>query len=177
MNFARFFVTVVFLFGTVISMGCSDKKTGKSDPARMSSLKKEVKSKWDDSDVQGRELAQAFRILILDAPIRAVSTMTLIDSRLMGQKFNWGRLTFSERQTAKEKLAKYVTNISRLIEIDAKRGVYITNMDKVRSRYQGALAFQESLTFYEKAKGEQYEPANPGQPPTYNPPVDVDSLN
>lgn len=173
MGFPRFSVTVVLLLGTVISMGCGNKKKTKTpDPVKMATLKSEVKGKWDESEALGKELNQSFHILILDEDYRTRNG-SLVTSKLMGQKFNWGRLTLAERHAAKEKLARYVTVVGRLIEIDAKRGVYITNMDKVRSRYEGSLAFQESLNMFEKVVGEQYEPKTPGQSPIYFAPIDI----
>jgi hypothetical protein len=175
MNFARFFVTLVMPLVTVISIGCNGKKAeSKADPARTATLKAEVKAKWDETDVIGEGLKQNYRIMILDEPMRMNSrSITMVDSRTLGLKYHWGRLTLAERRLAKEKLALFVTAISRVIAIDAKRGLSVTNMDKVQSRYQGALAFQESLMTFEKLAGEQYEPKNPGQAPIYFPPIDI----
>lgn len=173
---ARFFVTIVVLLGTVISMGCGDKKKRNGgDPVKMAALKAEGKAKWDESELLGKELAQSFRIMILDEPMRTKNgrRTELISSRVMGQKYNWGRLTLPERQAAKEKIAQYITVVSRIIEIDAKRGIYVTHMDKVRSRYEGALAFQESLNLFEKVAGEQFDPKQPGQLPIYFPPINI----
>lgn len=171
MNFARFFVTAVILVTSVVSVGCGDKKKAKTDPAAITALRNEGKAKWEDTELLTKELAQTYRILILDMPFR--HNKLTIDGKLMGQKFNWGRLTLSERQAAKEKLAAFITSTSRIIEIDAKKGVYVTHMDKVRSRYASALAFQTSLNLFEQNGGESFEPKNPGQGPIYFAPIDM----
>lgn len=173
MRIARFFVTCVVLLGTLSSVACGNKKDKKkTDTATMQSLKAEGAAKWEISEVLGKDLAQAYRIMILDYAQRMPSG-ALIESKTMGHKFNWGRLTLAERQAAKEKLAQYVTAVSRLVEMDARKGVYLTNMDKVRSRYEGALAFQASLTKFEEIAGEMYEPKVAGQAPIYFAPVNI----
>ncbi len=173
MRIARFFVTCVVLLGTLGSVACANKKDKKkTDSAKIELMRAEGAAKWEQSEVLGQELAAAFRIRILDGAQRLGSGQ-LVDSKIMGQKFNWGRLTLGERQAAKEKLAQYVTAVSRLVEMDARKGVYLTYMDKVHSRYDGALAFQASLTSFEKIAGEMYEPKVAGQGPIYFAPVNI----
>src|SRR5689334_6394437 len=122
MNSARFFVTAVIVLTSLISIGCGDKKKAKNDPAKVSALRNEGKAKWDETEVVSKDLAQNFRILILDQPYKSSSGHSYIDGKLMGQKYNWGRLTRAERIAAKEKLAQFITATSRIIEIDAKKG-------------------------------------------------------
>jgi len=173
MNFARFFVTAVVVLNSLISIGCGDKKKrSKADPVQISALRNEGKAKWDETETLGTELKTAYQIMILDQPHRTPGG-AMVNSKLMGQKYNWHRLTLAERTLAKEKLQKYVTAISRILEIDAKKGVYVTKMATIRSRYDGALAFQNSLFNFERLLGEQYETKTPGQPPVYFSPVDI----
>lgn len=175
MKSVRFFVTAVVVLNSVISIGCADKKKrSKADPIQISALRNEGKAKWDETETLGTELRTAYGIMILDQPHRTEkNSRTMITSKLMGQKYNWHRLTLAERTAAKEKLAKYVQAVSRILEIDAKKGVYVTNMAIIRSRYDGALAFQNSLFQFEKVVGEQYESKAAGQPPVYFAPIDI----
>ena len=116
MKSARFFVTSVVLFATLGAIGCGGKKDKKkTDVGQLQSLREDGVVKWEQSEILTKDLAHNYRIMVLDYPQRLPSGQ-LIDSKMMGQKYNWGRLTLAERQAAKEKLAQFVTAISRLAE-------------------------------------------------------------
>lgn len=168
MKNGRFFVTSVLVLATLSAVACNSKKpTSETNQ----SLKAEVGEKVTNSEVLIEELAKGYRILILDFPTKA-NDGSMADSARWGNSYNWRRPSLAERTVAKEKLAQLVTVLSRLIAIDARRGVVVTNMDKVQSRYRGALAFQSSLSNFEKIYGEQFDPQGTGNERFYNSPIE-----
>lgn len=168
MKNGRFFVTSVLLLATLSSVACHSKKpTSDTNLA----LKAEVGEKATSSEVLIEDLAKSYRILILDFPTKA-NDGSLADSTRWGNSYNWRRLSLADRSAAKEKLAQLVTLLSRLIAIDARPGVVVTNMEKVQSRYRGALAFQSSLGNFEKIYGEQIDPQGTSTEHIYSSPLE-----
>lgn len=171
MNFGRFFVTSVLALITLGSVACSKgRPSEKSMEFSRSKNNKVLLAEGEQllvqSDALRKELQDNFRILIADSPVQVASGVT-IDHKTVGREFNWARLTLTERQTAKEKLASLMTAYTRILEIDTKRGVYVTHLEKVRDRKAATESHQISLSTFERIRGEQYNPATPGQGPVY----------
>ncbi len=169
MKNGRNFVTSVLLLVTLSAVACNSKKPASSEIHQ--ALKAEVGEKVTNSELLIEELAKNYRILILDFPTKA-NDGTVADSARWGNSYNWRRPSLAERTAAKEKLAQLVAMLSRLIAIDARRGGVVTHMDKVQSRYKGALAFQNSLTNFEKIYGEQFDPQGTSNERIYNAPLE-----
>ncbi len=158
----RIFVTSVAILATLaLAAGCTNKNDRELEEAarreRAQAALKEGTEALTKSETIRQELSQEFRIIILDYPLK--SGTQKIEPEKLGQNYNWRRLSLEERQAAKEKLAQYGTLISKVIEIDSRRGIYVTHMNKIRSRKMAADAFQDSLNNFEEING-----------PTFNPP-------
>lgn len=171
MFFRRIFVTVV-VFMASVSVGCSGGKKA-VDRSSASALKAEGNEKLNQAEELVQDLAKNYRILILDYPHK-LPDGSMADSRRYGALYNWKRLkTPAERQAPKEKLAQLITLLSRVMEIDAKKGIYVEFKDKVQSRYDGALAFQASLNQLEKIYGENKEFSGSSTENVYLPPIEL----
>jgi hypothetical protein len=150
-------------------VACNSKKPTSKTTSQ--ALSNEISEKWATSDVLIDDLAKNYRLLILDYPTR-LNDGTMADSARWGAAYNWRRLSLASRTEAKQKLAQLVTSMSRLIEIDARKGSAVTNMEKVQSRYRGAIAFQNSLNLFEKTYGETMDPQGTSNERIYSAPIE-----
>lgn len=82
---------------------------------------------------------------------------------LIGSKdaFDWNALSKADRQMAKEKLAEYVSAVTRTFEIDAKSGLYLTEKEILRQQLESAMGLQKSLESFERTYGENFDPKKP----------------
>ncbi len=135
MKSARFFVTSVMILGTAAFLACTSKTDKRS--VHVSEGNRQIKVA---AAVQ-TELAAKYN-MVLSAPA----------------KFDWNKLSKNERQGAKEKLAEYVSAVTRTFEIDAKQGLYLTNKEILQKSLESAMGLQKSLENFERVYGENYEP-------------------
>lgn len=169
MVLGRILVTAVAMLA-MVSVGCSG--GGPRKESNTAALKAEGNDNIAKADTIIQDLAQNYRIIILDYP-EIQPDGSKADSQVYGASYNWKRLkTPQDRQVPKEKLAEVITLLSRVLEIDAKKGLYITNKSKIESRYQGALAYQSSLTRLEKNYGENKVFSGTDTDRVFNPPIE-----
>jgi hypothetical protein len=129
----RFFVTNVLILGTAVLLACTAKGEKRTNQVS-----------------EGNQRIQA-----------AASAQNELNLRYkieFGAKFDWNKLSKDERQGAKEKLAEYVSAITRTFEIDAKKGVYLTEKEVLQKQLDSAMALQKSLENFERVYGENFEP-------------------
>lgn len=174
MNFRRFFVTFAAILSTLAAVACSKGEHKATElkaerKKKNEALRAEGNALLAQSDVLRKELDQApFKISISDAPIaNPVASGKALDHKTVGLKYNWERLTVTERQAAKEKLAATMTALTQALEIDAKKGVWIRPIEKVKDRKAAVESYQESLGNFELQYGEQFNPPTAGSGPLY----------
>lgn len=170
MLFGRFFVTSVLILATALAIGCHNKKDKRGD---LSSDQKQALLKEGEDISQAMEglrksLDTDFHIVIDTVETPKVLVNLGGKSHLkLGPHFNWSKLTRAQRQSAKEKLADFNSKLSRMIAIDSKKGVYVTNIEKVQYYLEQGTAFMDSLSVYEKTNGEQFESKTAGEGDSY----------
>lgn len=171
MRFGRFFVTIAAILSLLATVSCSksaERKAKEKKAARQEmnkALLAEGETLLTQTDEQRKELDDLYKIWIRDEPIK-VAADTTRDHRTLGRDYNWERLNSTERQAVKEKLAALMTGYARILEIDAKKGVYITHIKKIKDRKLATESHQISLSNFEKLHGEQYNPQG-GTGPVY----------
>lgn len=171
MKFERFFVTSVLVLATIGSAGCSkEKQSAKDKEAARAKQNKVLVVEGEGLLIQvddlRREVDDNYKIRILDAPLKVASGLT-VNHRILGERYNWERLTLAQRQTAKERLATLMTALTRIIEIDTKKHVYVTNLQKIEDRKHAVESYQISLANFERGRGENYESPTAGTGPTH----------
>lgn len=172
MQIGRFFVTFVGIFTLLTTVSCSksaERKAKEKKAAReqlSKALLAEGETLLSQSDELRKELDEIYKIWIRDEPIK-VAAQTTRDHKTLGRDYNWDRLNKPERQAVKEKLAALMTKYSRILEIDAKKGVYITHIKKIKDRKLATESHQISLTNFELLYGEQFNPPTAGSGPVY----------
>ncbi|MBX3020636.1 MAG: hypothetical protein KF799_03075 [Bdellovibrionales bacterium] len=166
MVLARFFVTFVPFVCMASIVACEASHTAKkaSDKAATADGKQiiaEGNEKLSKAMALQAELHKEYSIVlqeVRDQQGRAVKTSVLaID-------YQWRILTKEQRRSAKEKLAQYLALSSEILELDARKGFYVTNKDQVTAARDAAYSFQKSLENFEKMVGENFEP-KPGSMP------------
>ncbi len=137
MKLVRFFVTVVLFLG-IASLFSSQMK---SDPSasQVSEGNRQIKT----AASLRYELAWKFNLLV-DKP-----------------KYDWNKLSKADRQFAKEKLAEFISAVTRTFEIDAKKGIYLTGKEELQKQLDGAMDLRKSLDNFERTYGENFEPQKP----------------
>ena len=160
------FVTAVLIVGALSQVACSQKKEKTTDANTVQTLVVEGNQKSAESVAIAQELRAKYAIH-LEAFVRTEKTKVAVPGSQLAKDLNWLSLTRADRQIVKEKLAAYVTLVSRLIEIDAKKGVTVDEIKEIRGKRETALQLQRSLEFFEAIYGEQYEPKNPEFQPRY----------
>lgn len=135
MKSGRFFVTNVLILGTAAFLACTSKTDRRS--VQVNEGNQQIKA----ATVVQSELAAKYDIVL--------STSA---------KFDWNKLSKKDRQVAKEKLAEYVSAITRTFEIDAKKGLYLTKKEVLQRDLESAMGLQKSLENFERVYGENYEP-------------------
>lgn len=132
----RFFVTSAFILATAAILACTAKTEKRS--AQVIEGNQQIRA------------ASAAQNGLLSFKISLTET-----------SFDWNKLSKSERQVAKEKLAEYVAAVTRTFEIDAKKGLYVTKKEVLQKQLDGAMALQKSLENFERTYGENFEPQKP----------------
>jgi hypothetical protein len=135
MKTTRFFVTAALILGTAAFVACN-RKTDK----RTSQFQEGNQQIQAAAGAQS-DLAAQFKISLDSA-----------------SGFNWNSLSKDQRQSAKEKLAGYVSAVTRTFEIDAKKGLYITKKEVLQQQLNQAMSLQKSLENFESVYGENFEP-------------------
>lgn len=133
----RFFVTSAFILATAAILACTSKTEKRS--AQVAEGNQQIRAA---AAVQS-DLELNFKLSLGDA------------------RFEWNKLSRSQRQTVKEKLAEYVAAVTRTFEIDAKKGLYLTKKEILQKQLDGAMALQKSLETFERTYGENFEPQKP----------------
>lgn len=131
----RIFVTNVLILATAAFLAC----TSKSDK-RSAQVKEGNKQIEAASAAQG-ELNAKFKVSLAS------------ESRI-----DFNRLSKADRQTLKETLAGYVSAVTRTLEIDAKKGIYLTQKEVVQKQLGVAMNLQKSLENFERTYGENFDP-------------------
>jgi type IV pilus biogenesis protein CpaD/CtpE len=135
MKSKRFLVTSVLFFGTLALVACTSKTDKRS--AQVDDGNRQIKA----AAVAQNELAAKFNIALSDPA-----------------KFDWNKLSKNDRQSVKEKLAEYVSAVTRTFEIDAKKGLYLTKKEILQRQLDSAMGLQKSLENFERVYGENFEP-------------------
>lgn len=139
MKFGRFFVTSVFILGTAALIACTSK-----------------------TDKRSAQVSEGNQQLQVAGSAQSALTAQFKISLDEGQKkFDWNSLSRDDRQSAKEKLAEYVSAVTRTLAIDAKKGLYLTQKDMVQQQLDRAMVLQKSLESFESTYGENFEPKKP----------------
>ena len=138
MKSGRFFVTSVLILGTAAFLAC----TGKTDQ-RAAQVNEGNRQIQTAAAVQ-TELNTKYKVS-LDAM----------------NAFDWNALSKNDRQVVRERLAEYVSAVSRTFEIDAKKGLYITQKEVLQRHMDNAILLQKSLEQFERTYGENFEPKKP----------------
>ena len=162
----RIFVTAVLIVGALSQVACSQKKEKTTDANTVQTLVAEGNQKADESVAIAQELHAKYAIH-LEALVKTQKSKGVIPGAQLAKDLNWLSFTLADRRAVKEKLAAYVTLVSRLIEIDAKKGITVDEIKLINGRRETALQLQRSLEFFEAVYGEQYEPKNPEFQPRY----------
>ena len=135
MKSGRFFVTSVLILGIAVLLACTSKTDKRS--VQVNEGNQQIKA----ATVVQNELATKYAIVLSAS-----------------NKFNWSKLNKNERQVAKEKLAEYVSAITRAFELDAKKGLYLTKKEILQQSLESAMGLQKSLENFERVYGENFEP-------------------
>lgn len=141
MKSGRFFVTSVLILGIAAFTAC----TGKKD--RREAHVKEGNQQIRTAAAVQQELATGSNIHLGNSNAAAFA-----------ETFDWNQLTRDQRQTTKEKLAEFVTAVVRTLEIDSKKGIYITRKEVLQAQLNAANAYQKSLETFERTFGENFDP-------------------
>ena len=171
MKFGRFFVTAVGLIAIGSSIACSrgkpdDKEKNVFRQEQNKALIAEGETLLAQVDSLRKELEDSFKIFIADQRVQ-VAHNEYRDHKTLGRDYNWGRLSLVARHTAKERLATLMTALTRVVEIDTKRHVYVTQLRKVLDRKASVESFQVSLNNFERQYGEQFNDPLPANSPVY----------
>lgn len=170
MKSGRFFVTFVCLMTTAVLMACEAFRTASHTPGQpqashqpqtaqtVEAAAAEANAKLEqigalEAEMVGRYLFNFESIHDLQG--RRVKV------EIMAMDYNWRRLSKAERTLAKQRLAQYLSMVNEILEMDARRGLYLTRKQQVLSRRDAAVSYQRSLENFEKIFGENYE-AKPG---------------
>ncbi len=150
MKSGRFFVTSVLIFMSVLICACKARHENHSSVQEGAETMKRAM-------LLGNELDARFQLAV------QVSAEKSQDRQLMPERahvhaYNWKRLSLAERREVKGKLNEYISLLSTVLQVDARKGVYLTNKDLVISWRDGALAYQRALENFEKIHGESFEP-------------------
>lgn len=137
MIFARFFVTSVLALVTVLNVGCTSEK-----------------SKRSALIAEGTAHLSQAATLETDLNTRYGVNLELG----LGADFKWHRLSKAERQVIKEKLAEFVTHSVRVLELDTKKGLYVTSKEVIIAKIEQAMQIQKSLEAFENKFGENFDP-------------------
>lgn len=90
------------------------------------------------------------------------------------QDYNWQKRSKAERQEMKRMLARYLTLSNTVLELDARKGLYLIRKDEVVAKRNAATERQRSLEDFERVFGENYEPSkDAGSLPDYVPAHDI----
>lgn len=140
----RIFVTLTLLLGTVAPLaGC---KPFRAKPGTSEQI-----------EIGDQALTQA-----------ATLEKELADQRLglsvaPNTEYNWQKRSKSERWEAKRKLAQYLSLINKVLELDARRGLYVTHKEELLAKRDAATLRQRAIEDFEKIFGENYEPKHKGE--------------
>lgn len=137
----RILVTLSLLLGTAaLAVACK--------PFRGKSTTEEQVQQGDRALVQAasveKDLAKFNLSLLVNNP---------------NQDYNWQKRTKAERQEMKQMLARYLTLSNTVLELDARKGLYVTRKDEVVAKRNAATERQRSLESFERIFGENYEPS------------------
>jgi len=160
MRTGRFFVTYVLILATAVLAACTPKKEKRQAQVREGNQQIQAAARAQN------ELGEKYKIILVPGEVHSSSGKTA-NAQNVAEDFNWHRLTREERQGAKETLAAYVTAVSRTLEIDAKKGVYMTGKEILQYQLESARAYQRSLEEFEVIYGESYNPKNPKDQPLF----------
>ncbi|NJL25490.1 MAG: hypothetical protein HC902_10170 [Calothrix sp. SM1_5_4] len=134
----RFFVTAVLLITMGQMVACNTKSRD---------LKRE------DVRLGAEKMARA---RIISAELESKYSLPVAKSN--AGRADWSRLSKVRRNNAKELLAEYVSLLSGVLQLDAKKGIYVDHKDILIAWRDRAFDYQKSLEDFERAFGENYEP-------------------
>ncbi len=171
MKFGRIFVTVTMVLATLGTVACSqgEKKAKEKKAARQAQNKALIAEGTEllaQYTALRTELDNDYKIIVADQRVK-LAPHIYADHRTLGKEYNWVRLSLAQRQTAKERLASMITVLTRIIEIDTKRGVYVDHLQMILDRKTAAESFQISLGNFEKLRGEMFDDPAPANSPVY----------
>jgi len=135
----RFLVTTTLLLGTLIGVGCKP-------------FKSRVATK-DQIEMGNESLAQANEVEKGLARYNLALAMPMPNL-----DYNWKKRTRAERQELKRMLAHYLALSNSVLELDARKGLYVTHKEAVTGKRDAASEKQRSLETFEAIFGENYEP-------------------
>jgi hypothetical protein len=159
MKSARFFVTTALFVGTAFLMACEayhhseNAKPGAS--AKGDVALNLSNAKLEEAMTVQAELSRTYSIILND--IRD-SNGRLVKGTSLAQDYEWRCLAKAERRSVKEKLAQFMALASEVLQVDARKGPYLTNKERVTNSRDVAFAFQKSVEAFEKLVGENFEP-------------------
>lgn len=136
MKIGRFFVTSVFILATAAFVACTSKSDKRSAQVTEGNQQLQVAASAQTS------LESQFKISLNDTK----------------KTFDWNSISRTARQSAKEKLADYVSAVTRTLAIDAKKGLYLTQKELVQQQLAQAMVLQKSLETFESTYGETFDP-------------------
>ncbi len=139
MALPRFFVTSVLALVTAVGVGCTSGRNQRG----------EFVSEGND---------HLTRASAIEAGLSTRYGMNL-EQKVVGiADFGWSRRSKAERQAIKENLAELLTHSVRVLELDAKAGIYVTNKEVLEAKVEHILVMQKSLRIFESKFGENYDP-------------------
>lgn len=163
MKITRFFVTAVLFVFTAYLMACdayhsANKSTSNPSASAQQTAQLQTaradNAKLEQAMALKTELAATFRIILDD--VRDPKGQ-VVKGTVMAVDFKWS-MSKAQRRAAKEKLTKFVALSGEILEIDARKGVYVTNTDRVIAARDAASGYLKSLETFEKIRGENFEP-------------------
>lgn len=156
MKTGRFFVTFVLVLITVLVCNCHGRRQPKA-------VVSEGNTALTHAMIVGNDLTRRHQMRVQVQEPNGVAVPQRLRTETLAHDYNWKRLSLTERQEIKGKLNDYIASLSRALEIDSQKGVYITHRDSVLRWRENALSYQRSLEDFEKIVGETFDPKRSGE--------------
>lgn len=158
----RFFVTAVAFFGTLWALAACHRSS--DNAPNTTEWVKEGQDQLKRADKIELELASV-GVLIGEQNQMSMNG-TLVPQERIVRDTNWRRFSRDQRVVIKQKLLKYVSIASSILEIDARKGVYLTQKALITSKRDNAFKMVKEIENAERMYGENWNPKpDPSAPP------------
>lgn len=173
MKSSRFFVTAVLFVSTAVLMACDAFHRTNKPETPVSATDKAVadgNAKIEQFMALKQELEREHQIILQDM---RDPQGRLIKASALAQDYEWRNLSKAQRMAVKEKLSRYLALASEVLELDARKGIYVDQVERVIGTRDAAYRFQKSVENFEKIVGENFDPKPNPNRPAYSKSYDV----